>query len=87
MEKNISQVLKEATKDILTEEVLSEIEAAFEASVNEKVTLNVTKALNEQDEEYTGIEDIQEPSILPTSANKIKITSKILVMRFYVLAN
>ena len=52
MENNISQVLKEATKDILTEDVLKEIEAAFEASVNEKVNLHVTKALNEQDEDY-----------------------------------
>jgi hypothetical protein len=52
MEKNISQVLKEATKDILTEDVLKEIESAFEASVNEKVALHVEKALNEQDEEY-----------------------------------
>jgi len=33
---------------------------------------------DEQDEEYIGSEDIQEPSILPTSANKIKITSKFL---------
>jgi hypothetical protein len=53
MEKNITQVLKEATKDILTEDVLKEIEAAFEASVNEKVSLHVEKALNEQDEEYS----------------------------------
>jgi len=52
MEKNISQVLKEATQDILTEDVLKEIEAAFEAQVNEKVTLHVEKALNEQDEDY-----------------------------------
>lgn len=53
MEKNISQVLKEATKDILTEDVLNEIEAAFETSVNEKVALHVEKALNEQDEDYS----------------------------------
>ena len=53
MEKNISQVLKEATKDILTEDVLNEIQAAFEASVNEKVALHVEKALTEQDEDYS----------------------------------
>jgi hypothetical protein len=53
MEKNISQVLKEATKDILTEDVLNEIQAAFEASVNEKVALHVEKALSEQDEDYS----------------------------------
>jgi hypothetical protein len=52
MEKNISQVLKEATKDILTEDVLKEIQEAFDASVNEKVTLHVEKALTEQDEDY-----------------------------------
>jgi hypothetical protein len=53
MEKNISQVLKEATKDILTEDVLNEIQAAFETSVNEKVALHVEKALTEQDEDYS----------------------------------
>jgi len=53
MEKNISQVLKEATKDILTEDVLNEIQAAFDASVNEKVALHVEKALTEQDEDYS----------------------------------
>ena len=52
MEKNISQVLKEATKDILTEDVLKEIQEAFDASVNEKVALHVEKALTEQDEDY-----------------------------------
>jgi len=53
MEKNISQVLKEATQDILTEDVLKEIQAAFETQVNEKVALHVEKALNEQDEDYS----------------------------------
>jgi len=52
MEKNISQVLKEATKDILTEDVLKEIQEAFDASVSEKVALHVEKALTEQDEDY-----------------------------------
>jgi hypothetical protein len=45
--------LKEAAKDILTEDVLKEIESAFEASVNEKVKLHVEKALNEQDADYS----------------------------------
>jgi hypothetical protein len=53
MEKNISQVLKEATQDILTEDVLKEIQAAFETQVSEKVALHVEKALNEQDEDYS----------------------------------
>ena len=52
MEKNISELLKVATKDILTEDVLKEIESAFETSVNDKVKLHVEKALNEQDEDY-----------------------------------
>lgn len=53
MEKNITDVLKEATKDILTEDVLKEIENAFNASVNEKVKIHVEKALIEQDEDYS----------------------------------
>jgi len=53
MDNNISKVLKEATKDILTEDVLKEIEAAFDASVNERVQIHVEKALSEQDADYT----------------------------------
>jgi hypothetical protein len=53
MDKNIADTLKEATKDILTEDVLKEIEAAFNTSVNEKVKLHVEKALLEQDEDYS----------------------------------
>lgn len=52
MEKNISEVLKEATKDILTEDVLKEIEAAFDVAVEQKALIHVEKALNEQDEDY-----------------------------------
>jgi len=52
MQKNISELLKAATKDILTEDVLKEIESAFEASVSDKVSLHVEKALAEQDEDY-----------------------------------
>jgi len=52
METNLTSALKEAAKDILTEDVLKEIETAFETSVNEKVKLNVEKALNEQDADY-----------------------------------
>jgi hypothetical protein len=53
MEKNITDALKEATKDILTEDVLKEIEAAFNTSVNDKVKIHVEKALLEQDQDYT----------------------------------
>jgi len=52
MQNNISDLLKSATKDILTEDVLKEIETAFTASVDDKVKLHVEKALTEQDEDY-----------------------------------
>jgi len=52
MDKDITQVLKEAAKDILTEDVLKDIEAAFNTAVQNKVAIHVEKALNEQDEDY-----------------------------------
>ena len=33
---------------------------------------------DEEDDEYIGLEDITEPSIMPESSNKIKVTSKYL---------
>jgi len=51
--KDIKSILKEATQDLLSEEVLNEIESAFAAAVSEKVQLHVTKALTEQDEDYS----------------------------------
>jgi hypothetical protein len=48
----IIDVLKEATKDILSEETLKDIETVFNTSVNEKVELHVNKALTEQDADY-----------------------------------
>lgn len=51
-EKTITSVLKEATEGILTEEALSDIEAVFEQSINERVALHVEKALAEQDEDH-----------------------------------
>lgn len=53
MAKDIKAILKEATQDLLSEEVLNEIENAFNASVQEKVQIHVTKALTEQDEDYS----------------------------------
>ena len=44
--------LKEATKDILSEDSLKEIETAFNEAVNDKVQLHVEKALLEQDEAH-----------------------------------
>jgi len=48
----LTEVLKEATKDILTEESLKEIEKVFNDTVTERVELHVKKALTEQDEDY-----------------------------------
>ena len=53
MSKNVVDVLKEATKDILSEQTLNEIQQSFEASVNEKVKIHVEKALAEQDEDHS----------------------------------
>lgn len=53
MSKDIKTILKEATQDLLSEEVLKEIENAFNASVSERVQIHVTKALTEQDEDYS----------------------------------
>lgn len=48
----ITDLLKNATSDILTEEALKEIETAFNKSVEDKVKLHVEKALVEQDADY-----------------------------------
>lgn len=53
MGKEISNILKEATQGILTEETLKQIESAFNEAVNERVKIHVEKALNEQDNEYS----------------------------------
>jgi hypothetical protein len=53
MGKEISNILKEATQGILTEETLKQIESAFNQAVNERVKIHVEKALNEQDSEYS----------------------------------
>jgi hypothetical protein len=53
MSKNVVDVLKEATRDILSEQTLNEIQQSFEASVNEKVKIHVEKALAEQDEDHS----------------------------------
>jgi len=53
MEKTITDVLKEATKDILTDDVLKELEATFNSAVDSKVKIHVEKALLEQDADYS----------------------------------
>jgi len=72
MEKNISQVLKEATKDILTEDVLQEIEAAFNSAVEQKTLIHVEKALNEQDEDYAKKLETLIEAIDSDHTNKLK---------------
>ena len=51
---NITDILKEATNDVLTEEVLQAIEEAFNAAVEEKASIHVEKALTEQDDTHAG---------------------------------
>ena len=54
MAMNITDKLKEATKDLLTEDTLKAIEESFDTAVNEKVQVHVDKALAEQDEDHAG---------------------------------
>lgn len=51
--KEISQLLKEATNGLLTEETLNEIQTAFDGAVDERVKIHVEKALVEQDAQYS----------------------------------
>lgn len=53
MAKEISQLLKESTQGILTDETLDQIQTAFDGAVDERVKIHVEKALIEQDAEYT----------------------------------
>lgn len=53
MGKDITAILKESAKDIITDETLVMIKESFDAAVNERVTVHVEKALAEQDAEYT----------------------------------
>lgn len=52
--KEITDILKEAAGDILTEEALEQIETVFNETVATRVSLQVEKALIEQDEEHVG---------------------------------
>ncbi len=58
MAKDIKETLKEGTEGILSEEVLNEIEAAFNDAVSQKALLQVEAALVQQDEDHaTMLED------------------------------
>jgi hypothetical protein len=48
------EMLKEVTKDILSEDSLGQIQEAFDSAVQERVDLHVEKALVEQDDVYSG---------------------------------
>ena len=72
MENNITKVLREATKDILTEDVLKEIEAAFDSTVNERVQIHVEKALSEQDADYSKKLETLVEAIDTDHTNKLK---------------
>jgi hypothetical protein len=52
MSKDITNLLKEATKDLLTDETLKAISEAVENKAEEKVQLAIEAALVKQDEEY-----------------------------------
>jgi len=52
MSQDINSLLKEATKDLLSEETLNAISVAIEKKAEEKISLAVEAALVKQDEEY-----------------------------------
>ena len=52
MAKDIKDTLKEGTKDLLSEEVLNEIQAVFNEAVQEKASLTTESALVQQDEDH-----------------------------------
>jgi len=78
MENKVTEVLKTAAKDILTEDVLKEIESAFNESVDTKVKLHVEKALLEQDADYSKkLENLLE-AIDTDHTNKLKMVVEAL---------
>ncbi len=62
--------------DDYNEEYIEEEEEDFH--VGEDVEDLEEELQDEEDDEYIGLEDITEPSIMPESSNKIKVTSKYL---------
>jgi hypothetical protein len=53
MTKDITTLLKEATKDLLSEQTLADIKLAFDSAVESRTQIHVEKALAEQDEDYS----------------------------------
>lgn len=78
MSQDITKLLKEATKDLLTEETLKLISEAVEKKAEEKVQLAVEAALVKQDEEYaTKLEKVLEAIDADHTAKLDKIVSRI----------
>lgn len=78
MSEEISKILKEATKDLLTEETLKVITEAFEKKVDEKASLAVEAALVQQDEEYaTKLEKVLEAIDADHTSKLEKIVTRI----------
>jgi hypothetical protein len=78
MSKDITSLLKEATKDLLTDETLKAITEAFEKKVEEKVSLAVEAALVKQDEEYSvKLEKVLEAIDADHTSKLEKIVSRI----------
>lgn len=78
MSKDITTLLKEATKDLLTEESLKAIAEAVEKKAEEKAQLAVEAALVKQDEEYSSkLEKVLEAIDADHTAKLDKIVARI----------
>jgi hypothetical protein len=78
MSQDISTILKEATKDLLSEDTLKAISQAVEQKAEEKTTLAVEAALIQQDEEYSSkLEKVLEAIDADHTAKLQKIVTRI----------
>lgn len=78
MSQDINTLLKEATKDLLSDENLKAITEAFEKKVEEKVALAVEAALVQQDEDYSSkLEKVLEAVDADHTAKLEKIVGRI----------
>jgi len=78
MSQDISTILKEATKDLLSEDTLKAISEAVEKKAEDKATLAVEAALVQQDEEYSAkLEKVLEAIDADHTAKLTKIVSRI----------
>lgn len=78
MSQDINTLLKEATKDLLSDETLKAITEAFDKKVEEKVSLAVEAALVKQDEDYSSkLEKVLEAVDADHTEKLEKIVSRI----------